>query len=98
LSSVVYGLRDAVLRIVAQRRQLVVPSLFADYDPRAVERQLVPLGAANVNAGLASMPADVRYKRDSVLYEAETDERVGGSREEEARALQAAAQRVGEDE
>ena len=35
------------LRIVAQRRQIVVPSLFADYDPEALERRLIPLAEAS---------------------------------------------------
>ena len=40
LMSLVAKFRDACLRIVAQRRQMVVPSLFADYDPDALERRL----------------------------------------------------------
>lgn len=39
--------RDAVLRIVAQRSQMIVPSLFTDIDPEALRLQLIPL-AANV--------------------------------------------------
>ncbi len=42
LISLVNRLRDAVLRIVAQRRQIVVPSLFADYDPEALETPADP--------------------------------------------------------
>ena len=40
---IVNRVRDAMLRIVAQRRQLVVPSLFADVDPDALARRLIPL-------------------------------------------------------
>ncbi|MFN2465080.1 MAG: hypothetical protein ABR598_02305 [Candidatus Dormibacteria bacterium] len=36
--------RDAVLRIIAQRNQMIVPSLFADIDPGALHQRLVPLG------------------------------------------------------
>lgn len=43
LLSVMAGMRDAVLRIVAQRNQLVVPSLFADMDPAALHLRLIPL-------------------------------------------------------
>jgi branched-chain amino acid transport system permease protein len=90
LSSIAFGLRDGVLRIVAQRRRLVVPSLFADYDPTAMERQLAPLGEPDLRSGLAALPADRRYRRSSVLYRQEADgER---RRDEDAKALQAAAQ------
>ena len=61
-------MRDAVLRIVAQRRQLVVPSLFADFDPDAIERKLIPLGEPAPNAGLAALPADERWSQGSELY------------------------------
>ena len=43
LLSVLARMRDAVLRIVAQRNQLVVPSLFADMDPAALHLRLIPL-------------------------------------------------------
>jgi branched-chain amino acid transport system permease protein len=96
LSSVFYGLRDAILRIIAQRRQVIVPSLFADYDPRAVERQLAPLSSPDPKAGLATLPAEQRYRISSVLYETEDGERFAG-RDEEAKALQAAVDRMGEE-
>jgi branched-chain amino acid transport system permease protein len=60
--------RDAVLRIIAQRRQLVVPSLFADFDPEAVERKLIPMGEPAPNAGLAALPQDERWSQGSELY------------------------------
>ncbi|HVM54701.1 MAG TPA: ABC transporter permease [Acidimicrobiales bacterium] len=68
LISGVAMMRDAVLRIVAQRRQLVVPSLFADFDPDAIERKLIPLGEPAPNAGLAALPADERWSQGSELY------------------------------
>jgi branched-chain amino acid transport system permease protein len=68
LMSIVTAVRDGALRIVAQRRQLVVPSLFADYDPQALERKLVPIGPPSASAGLATLPADVRFAQESVLY------------------------------
>jgi branched-chain amino acid transport system permease protein len=96
LSSIVYGLRDSVLRIIAQRRQIVVPSLFADYDPAAAERQLVPLSEPDERAGLGALPPDRRYTRASGLYALERNgDR--GQRVEETRALRAAAQRVSEE-
>ena len=45
-----------MLRIVAQRRQIVVPSLFADYDAEALERKLVPLAEPSMTDGLAVLP------------------------------------------
>ena len=56
LVSLVAKFRDACLRIVAQRRQMVVPSLFADYDPDALERRLIPLAEASGNSGLGALP------------------------------------------
>lgn len=61
-------MRDAVLRIIAQRRQLVVPSLFADFDPEAIEHKLIPMGEAAPNAGLAALPPDERWSQGSELY------------------------------
>ena len=61
-------MRDACLRIVAQRRQLVVPSLFADYDPEALERRLIPLAEASGNSGLGALPPETRFSLASGLY------------------------------
>lgn len=69
LASLVIGFRDSVLRIVAQRRQMVVPSLFADYDPETAGRNLVPLAEPIPGAGLMTLPDDQRYATsDSELY------------------------------
>lgn len=46
LISLLARLRDAWLRIVAQRHQLIVPSLFADVDPEALSARLAPLARA----------------------------------------------------
>lgn len=67
LISLIVGLRDALLRIIAQRRRMVVPSLFADYDAEAVARRLIPLGEPVTGAGLAAIGA-TRYTRRSELY------------------------------
>jgi len=95
LSSVVYGLRDSLLRIVAQRRQLVVPALFADFDPYAVERNLVPLAERDERRIRESARQTHSYLRESALYATDDDDDRRG-RDEEAKALQAAAQRVTE--
>ena len=68
LISLVNQVRDSMLRIVAQRRQIVVPSLFADYDPEALEHQLIPLGEAQTGQGLAALPVDERWQLESGMY------------------------------
>lgn len=68
LISLVNKARDSVLRIVAQRRQIVVPSLFADYDADALERRLIPLADASTTSGLAALPVDERFAMASELY------------------------------
>ena len=47
--------RDAILRIIAQRNQLVVPSLFADMDPEALHLRLIPITAPISGAGLQAI-------------------------------------------
>jgi hypothetical protein len=69
LVSVVAQIRDAVLRVVAQRRQMVVPSLFADYDPDVLARRLIPLAEPATGSGLAALPAGTRFSLKSGLYE-----------------------------
>lgn len=61
--------RDSVLRIVAQRRRIVVPSLFADYDPDALARQLIPLAEASTQSGLAVLAPGQRFALASELYQ-----------------------------
>jgi branched-chain amino acid transport system permease protein len=68
LASLVIGFRDGVLRIVAQRRQMVVPSLFADYDAEQIERHLVPLAEPIPGTGLVNVPEDKRYAAESEMY------------------------------
>lgn len=68
LASLAFGLRDGILRIVAQRRQMIVPSLFSDFDPLALARRLIPLAEAMPSAGLATLPHHQRYKTKSELY------------------------------
>lgn len=88
--------RDSALRIVAQRRQIVVPSLFADYDPDALEKRLIPLGEASNLDGLAALPADERFSLRSELYQGSGQrfmEKLQPSKEsKEAAAIGAASQ------
>ena len=99
LVSVVSSVRDAVLRIVAQRRQMVVPSLFADYDPDALARRLIPLAEPATGSGLSALPAGTRFSLASGLYQGRGvrifgrgDD--GGKGTEEAAAIGAAARQV----
>ncbi|HEX9889112.1 MAG TPA: branched-chain amino acid ABC transporter permease, partial [Nitriliruptorales bacterium] len=68
LIAVVNNVRDSVLRIVAQRRQMIVPSLFADVDPEALHARLVPLAARIPGAGLAALGPRIRFSLASELY------------------------------
>jgi branched-chain amino acid transport system permease protein len=49
LISILARVRDSSLRIIAQRNQLVVPSLFADIDPRALHLRLIPIAAPDAS-------------------------------------------------
>ncbi|MEY2569075.1 MAG: branched-chain amino acid transport system permease protein livM [Actinomycetota bacterium] len=68
LISIVNQMRDAALRIIAQRRQMIVPSLFADMDPDALAARLIPLAEPDPNAGLGTLPSGQRFQRPSELY------------------------------
>jgi branched-chain amino acid transport system permease protein len=70
--SMLQAARDSVLRIVAQRHQLVVPSLFADYDADALERRLIPLQDPDGQSGLAALEVDERWAMSSSLYSGQT--------------------------
>jgi len=84
LLSVVAAARDSVLRIVAQRNRIIVPSLFADMDPEALHLRLVPLAAPSEVAGLSRIPR--RYDLASLHADDRADES-----DRDAHALVAAA-------
>lgn len=94
-ASILYGLRDSVLRIVAQRRQMIVPALFADYDPEALERQLIPL-AEKAGTEVAGLPAGERYRLSSELYGVRPTGEGRTRAPDDTQALGAAAERVAE--
>jgi len=100
LISLINGARDSVLRIVAQRRQIAVPSLFADYDPDALGRQLIPLGDPQTGQGLAALPAAERWQLESGMYAgkgARIRDLAGPKKEKaESAALSGAAKAVAE--
>ena len=98
LISLVNAARNSVLRVVAQRRQIVVPSLFADIDPDALERRLVPLAEPAETAGLAALPLDERFELPSELYRGRYGRADEVRLDREAVALDAALARITEDE
>lgn len=60
--------RNSALRIVAQRRRILVPSLYSDIDAAALSSRLIPLGSALPGAGRATLPAGVDYRTTSRLH------------------------------
>ena len=94
LASGMYALRDSILRIVAQRRQIVVPSLFADIDPAVLERQLIPLAERGDKTGLSSLAGAAEYRLESDLYVAADEVAREGAPDERA-VLGEVAERVG---
>jgi len=68
LIGVINRLRDGVLRIVAQRRQMIVPSLFADYDPKLLARRLIPLADRIPGSGLSAVQTDEPFAMASRHY------------------------------
>lgn len=99
LISLVNQARDSVLRVIAQRRRIVVPSLFADFDPEVAERQLIPLGEASQMAGLAAVGAR-RYTRPSDLYAGSSErisDRLAGQKVTQERGAFAAAANAADD-
>lgn len=98
LAGLAYSLRDSIFRIVATRRQIVVPSLMADYDPMVAERQLIPLAEHPQEATVPTALAEAQYKLESNLYRSET--RGDGRRRapDDRSALGAAAARAAAEE
>jgi branched-chain amino acid transport system permease protein len=90
--------RDAWLRIVAQRRQIIVPSLFADYDPAALERRLIPLGDVDSHSGLAALGPGAKFRLGSELHGggADGDTKALRGRQQERLAIGAAAEALGD--
>lgn len=65
--------RDSALRMIAHRRQMIVPSLFSDQDPEALERKLLPLAATLPSGGLSVLSADQRYQLPSRMFGADAE-------------------------
>lgn len=91
LGGIFFSIRDSILRIVAQRRQMVVPALFADMDPEAVERKLAPLAEPIPGVGLVSLPYEQRYQAPSDMYRARGKLKVKSASRDDSKAMAAAA-------
>jgi branched-chain amino acid transport system permease protein len=102
LIAVLISIRDAALRIIAQRRQIVVPSLFADFDPELLARRLIPLAEPSADSGLNALPAEERFAKASELYQGRGTrfmEKLEAPKvNRETAAIGAAAARAAEDE
>ncbi len=96
LAGLLYAMRDSVLRIVAQRRQLVVPALFADIDPAVLEQQLIPLREPAETAGLSAPSSRTAYRLRQSMYK-EADMATGEGAPDERAILGEVAERVGSD-
>ena len=98
LVAVAYAIRDSIFRIIAQRRQIVVPSLMADYDPAIVERQLVPLSDPIEESGFTALGDRTQYQLGSSLYKHAARADDGRGAPDERAALGAAALRAAGEE
>ncbi len=98
LIAAIVGLRDSWLRIVAQRRQIIVPSLFADYDPTALAKRLIPLAEADSNSGLAALGPGAKFRLGSELHGGGASGTAAAlrGRHEERLAIGAAANALGD--
>lgn len=68
LAGIAASVRDNVLRVVATRRGIPVPSLFADGDYEAMLAQRQPLAEPLPYRGLEAIPGARRYRRHSDLH------------------------------
>lgn len=94
--ALITNVRDAFLRIIAQRRGLVVPSLFEDVDPEIVANRLIPLAAPVPGSGLNALAPDARFAMASDLYRGRGErikDRLAGRKETKEAALISSAAR-----
>jgi len=68
LAALLYGARDAILKIVAMRRRMIVPSLFEDVDPEAIAKRKASFAPPMEGRGLDVLPMDRRYAMVTELY------------------------------
>jgi branched-chain amino acid transport system permease protein len=95
LIALVNQMRDAWLRVIAQRRGMTVPGLFAEGDPRQAAGAVLALAEPVDGDGLALLPATARFDLESRVHV--TTVATGPDRgDEDAAALSAAATSVEE--
>jgi branched-chain amino acid transport system permease protein len=95
LVSLLVRVRDGALRIVAQRRQLVVPSLFPGTDPETLAARLIPMAAPLDDAGLAAINLSREdYAMPSLFLGASGSPTSNGAPKRDALALSVAADRA----
>jgi branched-chain amino acid transport system permease protein len=94
LIAVVNQVRDAWLRVIAQRRGITVPGLYADGDPRQAGNQVLTLADAGDEEGLATLPPTARWDLDTKVHTSGL--RVAGAttRDDDAEAFSAAVSGV----
>jgi branched-chain amino acid transport system permease protein len=94
LISLVNQLRDGALRIIALRRNIVVPSLFADYDAEAASRQLISLGPRADGEGMGLLPQGTRFDLPTEIHgvEATKTDLVAAVSERDAELLASVAE------
>lgn len=68
LLAVFINARDSLLRIIAHRRQMVVPSLQPELDLEALEGRLLPLAPPLATGGLGALAPDERFALRSRLF------------------------------
>lgn len=98
--ALVTQVRDSALRIVAQRRQIVVPSLFADIDAEVMANRLIPLSSPAPGMGLSALSADRRFALASSLYQGRGEriiDRLAGRKETKEGAVIGSAARQADD-
>lgn len=88
LWGIVQAGRDSVLRVIAQRRGILAPTLFADVDAEAIEKRLVLMAEPDEGRGLAALSPGRRYRLESQIYGAKAS---GNGHASQERATWAAA-------
>ena len=100
LITMIVRLRDGLLRIIAQRQQLVVPSLFPGTDLETLRSKLIPMAGPLDDAGVAVIGMARRTYAKSSLFLGAAGDRDGPGPSQPRRdelALSAAASRATSD-
>ena len=79
--------RDSLLRIIAHRRQIAVPSLQPELDEESLRGRLLLLSEPMSTSGLAALDPNTRYRLRSRQYGTDQDEHAAASRARAATAI-----------